>query len=131
MCKFDIVICTAKEAHWMKLDAIYLCARARSTFVPCSISSANETHLQKFTHWVHPEPCRKCHPNIEQDVKEAMSTPIGTICSEQEIGFQSQMTANNLRHDAHREINFENGHAPDKPCDRRGNRNGLDDGSGC
>ncbi|KAF5873087.1 uncharacterized protein Bfra_008364 [Botrytis fragariae] len=131
MCKFDIITCSAKDAHWMKLDAIYLCARARSTFVPCSIHSANEVHLRKSTHQMYPEPCRKCHPNIEQDVKEAMSTPIGTISSEQEIISQSQTTSNNLRYDTHRKVNFKNSHASDKPCDRRVDRDSVDDGSGC
>ncbi|KAF7908341.1 uncharacterized protein EAF01_004096 [Botrytis porri] len=131
MCMFDIITCSAKDAHWMKLDMIHLCARARSTFVPCDIYSAAEVHLQKFAHWMYPEPCRKCHPNIEQDVKEAMSTPIGTMSSEQEIISQSQTTTNNLRHDTQRNFHFENSHASDKPCDRRGDRDGTDDGNGC
>ncbi|KAF7889602.1 uncharacterized protein EAF02_002017 [Botrytis sinoallii] len=131
MCNFDIVTCPAKAAHWIKLDAIYLCARSRSTFIPCSIYSAGQAQLQKSTHQMYPEPCRRCHPNIEQDVKEAMSTPIGTILSEQEIVSQSQTTANNIRHESNRKIHFEDSHASDKPCDRRGDCDGMDDGGGC
>ncbi|TEY59742.1 hypothetical protein BOTCAL_0187g00180 [Botryotinia calthae] len=131
MCKFDLIICSAEDDHWMNLDAIYLCAQAQSTFVPCSIYSAEEEHLQKLKHWSYPAPCRKCHPNIEQDIKEAMSTPIGTVSNEQELVSQSQTTANNLSHDTHRKIDFENSHASDKLCDRRGDSDGMDDGSGC
>ncbi|CCD43238.1 hypothetical protein ACHAPC_000788 [Botrytis cinerea] len=131
MCKFGLIICSAKDAHWMKLDAIYLCAQAQSTFAPCSIYSAKEEHLQKLKHWLYPAPCRKCHPNIEQDVKEAMSTPIGTVSDGQEAISQSPTTANNLSHDKHKEIDFESSNSSDKPFDMRGDHDGMDDGSGC
>ncbi|KAF7952392.1 uncharacterized protein EAE97_001889 [Botrytis byssoidea] len=120
MCSFEITICSAKDAHWIKLDAINLCARARSTFIPCSIYSAGEANLRKLALRMYPEPCRKCHPNIEQDVKEAMSTPIATILSDQEIVSQSQTTVNDIGHETSRKLSLEDGHTSDKPCDRRG-----------
>ncbi|TGO42337.1 hypothetical protein BHYA_0009g00160 [Botrytis hyacinthi] len=131
MCNFEIITCSAKDTHWIKLDAIYLCARARSAFIPCSIYLAGEGNLRRLALRMYPEPCRKCHPNIEQDVKEALSTPIGTTLSEQEIISQSQTTANNICHEANGKIHFEHSHASDKLCDRRGDCDGKDGGSGC
>ncbi|KAF7898547.1 hypothetical protein EAF00_004993 [Botryotinia globosa] len=124
MCSFEIIICSAKDPHWIKLDAINLCARARLNFIPCSIYSAGEGNLRRLALRTYPEPCRKCHPNIEQDVKEAMSTPIGTILSDQETISQSQTTVNDISHETNRKLCLEDSPASDKLRDRRGDMDG-------